>query len=78
MITVIAKIPLLRKSVQYAFADGSQKCKLRALFDGGSSNCFARLSCLPSQLQKIVNNFDAGKVLLAINVSIFYENIQSY
>jgi hypothetical protein len=62
MITVIAKVPLLRKSVQYALADGSQKCKLRALFDGGASNCFVRLSCLPAQLQKIVKNFDAGTV----------------
>jgi len=62
MNTIIAKVPLLRKSVQFALADGSQKCKLRALFDGGASNCFVRLSCLPAQLQKIVKNFDAATV----------------
>jgi hypothetical protein len=60
MNTIIAKVPLLRKSVHFALAEGSQKCKLRALFDGGASNCFVRLTCLPVQLQKIVKDFKAS------------------
>jgi hypothetical protein len=60
MNTIIAEVPLLRKSVLFALAVGSQKCKLRAFFDGGASNCLVRLSCLPAQLQKIVKNFDVG------------------
>ncbi len=34
---------------------------MRALFDGGASNCFLRLSCLPVQLQTVVKSFKRGE-----------------
>jgi hypothetical protein len=58
--TMVTKVPLLRKSIHFALTDGSQKCKLRALFDGGASICFVRLACLPAQLQKIIRDFKSG------------------
>ena len=58
--SVVAKVPLLRKSIRFSLMKGSQMCKLRALFDGGASNCFVRLACLPSQVQKLVKNFRDG------------------
>ena len=58
---LITKVPLLRRSIKFSLANGSQSCKLRALFDGGASNSFVRLSSLPAQLQKAIQIFKRGQ-----------------
>ena len=59
--TMLSKVPLLKKSIYFSLAKGMQVCKLRALFDGGASNSFVRLSCLPPQLQKAIKQFKNGE-----------------
>ena len=58
--TLVTKVPLLRRSILFSLVNGAQKCKLRALFDGGASNCFVRQACLPAQLQKAIKQFKSG------------------
>ena len=58
--TISASTALLKRSVGVSFKGFSQPHKVKALFDGGATSSFLRLSSLPTCVQKEIHGFKNG------------------
>ena len=61
VMSVATSVPLMKRTVIGRLPGDPEKFKVKALFDGGATNSFIRLSCLPQSIREKIEDFRDNK-----------------